>query len=855
MSVVFAWVVALMAKSSAILLLALGFDWALRRAPAQTRHALWTASFVALLALPILTLVLPTLPVPGLPVLEAGVAERHPVATNLPAPEPVAKQAERTAVADVQTVSADGRATAYSDESRFADTRRSRAAAALVGLVAQAERAGDWLVNSSETAVLIVWSAGTALALLFVFLAFRRAASLMARAGDLLDVAWRTDLRNSRALLGMRENVRLRTSTCVGTPMAGGLLRSVVLVPELARRWSAERRRFVLLHELVHVAHWDPVRHLIARLALAMHWPNPLAWLAAHRAMSAREEACDETVLALGARPSSYARELLHLHDALQPANTAAIAALPMVQRSLMEKRLMNILRKDRRPLRRQTAVALAVFASITTLSVAAAAPQEPDKVKVTVKPKVEVQVKDKVHIKVAPVVKTESRLEMKVNSQVKVRPNVKVDVQDAPRVVVKQRPVIRVRSDIQSEAVVPTAAPRADSTAAIASPAAVPAPQPAAVATPSGVPVVLPALYTWTGIVPQADAPATSVVPTLPGVPVPALAPAPSAQRGRHDACAIDASADTRGRNSNGRYNYSSVHHSDGELACMRTYGAVELDEDTGRVIDMGPDAVIVYETRNDAGRRWLEVRAGNDYTWQVDGEERPFDEAAREWYSAIQDVVSTRWQISRVRGEVATKRGEIATIRGEAATIRGQMATARGQVATMRGEIATIHGRHATARGEVATARGRAATIRGRMATHAGTMNALRAQRRYATDEELVHIDALMEAAERRVEEMRAQLVEAQRAAELEAAEVQEQSGDVEAEVAEVQERIAAYELEERLAALDREVEALQVQENIERVEAEIAAMRVDEVMAEIERQLAPALERLERASSRTR
>ena len=64
----------------------------------------------------------------------------------------------------------------------------------------------------------------------------------------------------------MRNAIHLAT----GALLLAGAVQLLVLVPDLARRWSAERRRFVLLHELVHVLHRDPVRHLVARLALAM---------------------------------------------------------------------------------------------------------------------------------------------------------------------------------------------------------------------------------------------------------------------------------------------------------------------------------------------------------------------------------------------------------------------------------------------------------------------------------------------------------------------------------------------------------------------------------------------------------
>src|SRR5262249_12469943 len=112
------------------------------------------------------------------------------------------------------------------------------------------------------------------------------------------------------------------------------------------RIWSPELRDVVLAHEIAHLTEQDPLRHLLARCALAVYWFHPLAWIAARQAAAAREQACDEAVLSLGTRRSEYARVLLELAESMR--SPSAVAALPMVQRSLLENRVMTILHGDR---------------------------------------------------------------------------------------------------------------------------------------------------------------------------------------------------------------------------------------------------------------------------------------------------------------------------------------------------------------------------------------------------------------------------------------------------------------------------------------------------------------------------
>jgi len=204
-----------------------------------------------------------------------------------------------------------------------------------------------------------------------LLLSLWRVRRLTRSATPLSDAGWRDAVETMRARLALRRPARVLVSDAVRTPMAAGVWRPIVFLPSEAASWTAERRDVVLAHELSHLVRRDPIRHVAARLAVACYWFHPLAWIAARQSTLAREQACDEAVLALGVRPSEYARVLLELADGCA-ASRATAAALPMIERSLLEARLMAVLDDTVRPGgRRPALVAGAALLAAVTLGAA----------------------------------------------------------------------------------------------------------------------------------------------------------------------------------------------------------------------------------------------------------------------------------------------------------------------------------------------------------------------------------------------------------------------------------------------------------------------------------------------------
>ncbi|MGP0063668.1 MAG: M56 family metallopeptidase [Isosphaeraceae bacterium] len=118
-------------------------------------------------------------------------------------------------------------------------------------------------------------------------------------------------LERVRDGLGVEVLPPVLTSTAVRGPVAAGLLRSIVVLPEgLTESISSDALRDVLVHECAHVLRLDAWVGPLQRLAAVLLWPHPLVHYLNAQLARARAEVCDNHVIRCGDR-SGYARTLL----------------------------------------------------------------------------------------------------------------------------------------------------------------------------------------------------------------------------------------------------------------------------------------------------------------------------------------------------------------------------------------------------------------------------------------------------------------------------------------------------------------------------------------------------------------
>lgn len=340
-------------KGLALCLAALAVASMLRRASAATRHLVWRLAFFGLLALPVVAAFTPAWHVP-LPLPTEAVSR---MAAPLPAVERV-PEAPRPVAAPVP------------DELPFAATLE-----APVSLRTVAE---SYVSSLSWRAVTItLWLTGALAVLAPLGVSLLRVRWQRRHAQPVLDAAWIEVLDGARADLGIHRAVALVEGGEAAMPMTWGWRRPVVLLPAGSRSWPASRRRAVLLHELAHVARRDYLTQLVAELARALHWWNPLVWVAARKLRLESEHACDDQVLTAGARPSDYAGDLLDIARSLRALRATAPAGLAMARPSELTGRLLAVLdpRRNRRSLSRRLALPAWLAAACVVVALAALAP------------------------------------------------------------------------------------------------------------------------------------------------------------------------------------------------------------------------------------------------------------------------------------------------------------------------------------------------------------------------------------------------------------------------------------------------------------------------------------------------
>jgi beta-lactamase regulating signal transducer with metallopeptidase domain len=214
-----------------------------------------------------------------------------------------------------------------------------------------------------------VWAFGALLVLARLVVGLVRTRGIVRRAT--LARAWVLSAARAERATGLRVAVRMTGE--LHAPAVTGVLAPVVLVPAASASWGDDRRYAVLLHELAHVRQRDCLAQVVAQLACAVNWFDPLAWVLAQRLRVERELAADDAVVAAGTRATTYAADLLAIAHFASISREVPLGTLGMAERSQLAARVTAIVSTDRprRPVTRVRAAVLVASLAGVVLVVA----------------------------------------------------------------------------------------------------------------------------------------------------------------------------------------------------------------------------------------------------------------------------------------------------------------------------------------------------------------------------------------------------------------------------------------------------------------------------------------------------
>ncbi|MGD9636241.1 MAG: M56 family metallopeptidase [Pirellulales bacterium] len=114
--------------------------------------------------------------------------------------------------------------------------------------------------------------------------------------------------------MGLARAPAVYESPAVAAPLTLGLVRPCIVVPmEVASQLTVEQLQGLLRHEIGHIVRRDAYVGLLQRLALVVYWWNPLVQRVSAAISEVREQICDDLATGSAARGESYASMLVEL--------------------------------------------------------------------------------------------------------------------------------------------------------------------------------------------------------------------------------------------------------------------------------------------------------------------------------------------------------------------------------------------------------------------------------------------------------------------------------------------------------------------------------------------------------------
>ena len=159
-------------------------------------------------------------------------------------------------------------------------------------------------------------------------------------------------LEEAMECAGLRGRVAIFQSRQVDVPVVFGVARPRIIIP--ARLYASvgeDKLKLIILHELCHIKRGDIAKNILWLIAKALHWFNPLVWIAYNMQINDIELACDDMVMAKAGKKDGfiYSQSLLDVIKLSKGAEKEPVALSFCESKNNIRKRVMNMINPQRK--------------------------------------------------------------------------------------------------------------------------------------------------------------------------------------------------------------------------------------------------------------------------------------------------------------------------------------------------------------------------------------------------------------------------------------------------------------------------------------------------------------------------